>query len=113
MAKRLQNLGLVQSTRRVEVQDVKRAHRKACDRCGSQPEGRRLHVKTGSGRAQKAEVMCAKCGSLFLDQSAREAWRACCRLVGDDVPVRFVDGELDEKREVFPLERRDDDKRSE
>jgi len=108
-SKRLQDKGLVHSMRYVTVQTVGKAHKKVCDVCVQVPTERRLLVKTGSGRAQQSRVLCVKCAGRFLDQAAQEAWRAFCRLHGDDVPVRFVDGELDVDRELFPWEPRDDD----
>lgn len=101
-AKSLRDEGLVHSMRYVSVEDVSKAMKKVCDVCGEVPVEKRLLVKSGSGRSQKAVVLCVEHGGLFLDQMSREAWRAYCRLHGDGTPVRFVGGELEEDRNENP-----------
>lgn len=80
--------GLVHSQRRVEVEDVRKAHHSACVVCGAAPAGRRLRVVDGSGRSQQPHVLCARCGILWLDARREEYRRAIDRLAGGNEPCR-------------------------
>ena len=53
---------------RIEVQPVKNGHSSECKECGELPEGRRLALRTGSGRWAKSEILCVECGKEWLQQ---------------------------------------------
>jgi hypothetical protein len=77
---------------RVEVEDVREAHRKTCHICAKTPEVRRLHVQTGSGRSASTAVLCASCGVMWVEMVLREGKRVVGVLNGtitDGRPVRL------------------------
>lgn len=82
------NHGLMLSTCRIEVQDVNPRHRTPCAVCNKMPTGRRLHVKHGSGRAQKIEIRCQGHGDDYLEAFRNTVLRARRRLAGEDLCVR-------------------------
>lgn len=47
---------------RLEVEDVKKSHRKACESCDMVPEVRRIKETTGAGRRAVTVVYCINCG---------------------------------------------------
>lgn len=87
---RRRNAGLLFGILRVEIEDVRCAHKKPCATCGRVPVGRRLHVQTGSGRNQKQFVFCDRpeCGKKWLKALWQEVERAMDRLRGLNVFVR-------------------------
>ena len=84
--------GLWHAARRVEVQDVKPAHKKACCVCGERPEERRLVVAEGVARAKKSSVYCGGCGWRWIRERINEAERAQARLGGADACIRAQPG---------------------
>lgn len=68
--------GLWHSARKVEIETVKKAHRKACHECGKLPSVRRLVITLGSGRHQTKEIYCIHCGFLWLQACRLELVRA-------------------------------------
>ena len=95
--KRIQtkHYGLFHASTRIEVETVKKAHRKVCAACGVVPEGQRLKLGYGSGRSAMSEVYCDGCGSGWLEDHSVELARAQRRLLGEDICVRLreSDGE--------------------
>ena len=67
--------GLWFAPTRVEVEEVRKAHRKECSVCASLPLVRRLKVVRGAGRHATTAVYCITCGvewvSVFLSQGQR------------------------------------------
>jgi len=86
---RPRNLGLLFSAMRVEVEDVKKAHKTVCVTCGRMPKGRRLTVTKGVARSQSREVYCIEDGNEFLSCLAIEVVRARYRLSGRSLCVRI------------------------
>lgn len=95
--KRIQakHYGLFHAAMRIEIQDVKGAHRKECHACGDRPEERRLKVLLGSGRGATTEIYCNDCGSVWLEDHRVELERAQRRMLGEDICIRRIedDGE--------------------
>lgn len=81
--------GLFHGPLRIEVQDVSSRHKKPCDGCEELPEGRRLKVTAGGGRAQVISVYCYSCGVAWLGDHRTELDRAVRRLGGSDDCVRL------------------------
>jgi hypothetical protein len=79
--------GIVCAPVKVSVEAVRAAHRKPCLVCGTMPEGRRLLVKVGSGRAQHIEVYCVGHGHRYLQLQALTFARAIAYLNSDDAPA--------------------------
>lgn len=80
--------GLWFSATKVEVEDVKKAHRKGCVSCGLVPTGRRLKVVCGTARAQTTDVYCSPCGQVWIERHKEEADRALASLRGSEEPIR-------------------------
>jgi hypothetical protein len=74
--------GLWFSATKIEVQDVKSAHKKKCNGCGCTPVFRRLMVTKGAGRHATTEVFCTNCGFDVLEHKRLEADRAQRYLLG-------------------------------
>lgn len=66
--------------RRVEIQDVIKAHNLPCCDCGKKPTVRRLIVREGSGRRQVVTVYCMSCGGAWIRERRAEADRAVVML---------------------------------
>ena len=81
--------GLWFSAMRVEVEDVKPAHRKVCCECGLLPLDRRLKIVRGSGRHAQTEIRCILCGLDWFQVKAEELGRA-------KVYLEFGEGEIRE-----------------
>ena len=84
--------GLWLSGVRAEVQEVKKAHRKACHICDKMPSGLRLHVQTGAGRSASTAILCRVCGEMWTSMIVREGLRVVGILTGtiaDGRPVRL------------------------
>ncbi len=73
---RPRKLGLLFSAMKVEVEEVKKAHRVPCATCGKVPTGRRLVVVKGTARAQVKYVYCEDHGGNFLSALRLEVERA-------------------------------------
>ena len=80
------NKGLLLGTTRVEVQDVKPAHRKECTQCKEIPVVRRLAVTEGSARSQHVSILCVECGRWYLGQLRIETARAMKLLRSGELP---------------------------
>jgi hypothetical protein len=82
--------GLFHGPLRIEVEDVKPAHRKPCAHCEGLPKGRRLKIVEGAGRGAVTSVYCSDCGDEWLDDHRKELERARTRLYEhyNDVCVR-------------------------
>lgn len=77
---------------RVEIQDVKKAHRKECYICARVPKVRRLSIRQGSGRSALSQILCASCGVHWTKMILREGARVVGVLDGtitDGRPVRL------------------------
>lgn len=68
--------GLLHGPRRIEVETVKKAHRKPCEGCGSVPCHRRLKVVNGAGRSADTLILCISCGLDYLSDRRDEYQRA-------------------------------------
>lgn len=96
--KRIQekHYGLFHGPLRIEVEIVTARHKKPCDGCGEPPEGRRLKVTAGGGRAQVISVYCSSCGVEWLLDHEEEAGRARVRLAeGSNICVRLRESDAD------------------
>ena len=82
--------GLLHGPMRVEVDDVTARHKKPCGGCGKLPEGRRLKITEGGGRAQSISVYCSGCGTAWLDDHVTELVRTIRRLGGADLCIRLI-----------------------
>ncbi len=90
--------GLWFGPRRIEVEDVKKAHRKECSECGAVPEERRLKITDGSGRHATTSIRCMLCGERYLRKMEEESRRAqellgYASVRGADVTLPRVVGE--------------------
>lgn len=70
---------------RIEIQEVKKAHRKPCTMCGDVPQERRLLMKVGATRAA-VDVLCEVCGVDWIRQLRKEGTRAMKYLALGDTP---------------------------
>lgn len=68
--------GLLHGPRRIEVETIKKAHRKPCEGCGAVPRQRRLKVVNGAARAADTMILCISCGLDYLSDRADEYHRA-------------------------------------
>jgi hypothetical protein len=68
--------GLVYSQVKVEIEDVKTAHRVPCVACGDLPAQRRLSLQYGSGRSAKTYVFCSTHAGRVLEWFEESARRA-------------------------------------
>jgi len=98
--------GLWFGPRRIEVEDVKKAHKKKCSKCDSLPEDRRLKITDGSGRHAVTSILCIGCGERYLRQMEEESRRAQEMLCWGEVrgpeeilPRRVGQGSLSSIRE--------------
>lgn len=64
--------GLLHGPRRVQVEDVKKAHKKPCCICDQVPTTRRLFVVDGSGRNATSRVYCMDHGVEYLKALKQE-----------------------------------------
>lgn len=80
--------GLWLPTVKVEVQTVTARHRKPCTVCGSPITGRRLMVRSGSGRSQTTALVCRACCPAWVDRREEELKRLLKCMAGADVSIR-------------------------
>ena len=83
--------GLLHGPTRIEVEAVTARHKKACSGCADVPEGTRLKIVEGGGRAATTLIYCASCGEKWLDDHLGDVMRARTRLLGEDVCVRLTE----------------------
>jgi hypothetical protein len=94
---RRRKAGLLHSFEKVEIQDVKNAHKKGCSRCFEKyggiipPQGRRLVIRRGSGRHQQLVVLCEQHGHDWLQARASDVERAKAYLIGAIDAIRGDD----------------------
>jgi RNase P subunit RPR2 len=75
--------GLWFNTTKIEVEDVRKAHRKVCASCSDLPLERRLKIVTGAGRHATTAIFCISCGVVYLSSFNLEGERALAYLKGD------------------------------
>jgi hypothetical protein len=81
--------GLWHGPRRVEITDVKKAHRTPCVACGDMPKFRRMEITEGSGRSAKKFILCALHAAEWIDARRAESSRALSYLfMENDGPIR-------------------------
>lgn len=80
--------GLWFAPTRVEVEEVKKAHRKECLVCESPPLVRRLKVVHGAGRHATTAVYCIVCGVEWLTEFLSQGQRTIRRLKQGDGDIR-------------------------
>lgn len=68
----LRNSGLLQSTLRVEVEDVRTVHKKVCAHCARVPTILRMLVTAGGGRNAVTHVYCRTCAAAWIDDRRQE-----------------------------------------
>ena len=68
--------GLWHGPRRVEITDVKKAHRTPCVACGDMPKFRRMEITEGAGRSAKKFILCALHAEEWIYARRDEASRA-------------------------------------
>ena len=73
---RLRLPGLLHGPRRVQVEDVKKAHKRPCCVCDQVPTTRRLFVVDGSGRNATSRAYCMDCGIDYLKALEQETANA-------------------------------------
>lgn len=73
---RQRKMGLWLDNVRIEVEDVKPAHRLPCEWCEELPERRRLKIVRGSARSAVSGVLCIACGVQHIASLREEAGRA-------------------------------------
>lgn len=94
---------LVFASTRVEIQEVKKAHKRRCVTCGKVPTVLRLQVQKGSGRSAQTYIYCRVHGCAFLESMLVEVGRAndvlegrlpkteCVRIHPDNYPsIKFM-----------------------
>jgi hypothetical protein len=80
--------GLWFAPTRVEVEEVRKAHRKECSVCGGIPESRRLKVVRGAGRHATTAVYCLAHGVEWLSEFLSQGQRAIIRLESGTGDIR-------------------------
>ena len=76
--------GIVWTTTRLEVEDVRKAHSTSCVICRQLPIGRRVRVIEGSGQGQTNWIYCRVCGRKLLLWYAQCVGCATARAARDD-----------------------------
>jgi hypothetical protein len=81
--------GLFLPTTKVEVEPIKKAHRKLCACCEMLPIHRRLKIVQGSGRSATMKIYCIVCGASWLRLHRIETDRAIEHLISGNGDIRL------------------------